>query len=72
MAIWNANGVAKVHFVVIPKDRQGLTQFNKATESHKDLLGHLLRVCAHVAKLEKLVDGYRIVINDGKEGCQTI
>ena len=37
------------------------------------LLGHLLVVARKVAEQKKLAsDGYRIVINDGKNGCQSV
>ena len=65
--------VAKTHFLVIPKDRDGLTGISAAEERHKQLLGHLMVVCAKVAKQEGLAEsGYRTVINDGKEGCQSV
>ena len=65
--------VAKVHFLVIPKDRDGLTGISKAEERHKQLLGHLMVVASKVAKQEGLAEsGYRTVINEGKEGCQSV
>jgi histidine triad (HIT) family protein len=41
---------APVHFLVIPKQRAGLTRLSKATEANKATLGHLLYVAQHVAK----------------------
>ncbi len=41
---------APVHFLVIPKQRDGLTRLSKAEEKHKQLLGHLLYVAQLVAK----------------------
>ena len=38
--------VAKTHLLVIPKDRDGLSQLCKAQERHKALLGHLMFVAA--------------------------
>ena len=55
-----------VHFLVIPKDRKGLSGISKATPEHAQLIGHLLVVAAKVAAQEGLQDGYRVVINDGK------
>ncbi len=66
MAFRDINPVTPVHFLVIPKDRKGLTGIRKATKEHRELLGHLLYVVAQVAEQEKLEDGYRVVINDGK------
>ena len=62
----------KTHFLVIPKIRSGLTQLSKAEEGHKELLGHLLYTAQKVAKQEKLDQGFRVVINDGVEGCQSV
>jgi histidine triad (HIT) family protein len=36
------------------------------------LLGHLMFVAAKVAKEQGLQDGYRVVINNGKNGCQSV
>lgn len=58
-----------MHAVLIPKNRSGLTRLSKATESHKPLLGHLLWAAQEVAKQEKLLPGFRVVINDGPLGC---
>lgn len=41
---------APTHFLVIPKDRDGLTRLSKAEERHKALLGHLMYVAQLVAK----------------------
>ena len=63
--------VAPTHFLVIPKDRKGLSGLSKANEGHAQLLGHLLVVAAKVAAQEGLTEGYRAVINDGKFGSKT-
>ncbi|KAL6756490.1 kinase C binding protein [Haematococcus lacustris] len=63
---------APVHFLVIPKVRGGLTRLSKATEASKPLLGHLLYVAQLVAKQENLEPGFRVVINDGPLGCQSV
>jgi histidine triad (HIT) family protein len=39
---------------------------------YPQLLGHLLIVARRVAKQEKLDDGFRVVINDGKLGSQSV
>ena len=46
--------------------------FSKAEEKHKELLGHLMFTAAKVAAQEGLDDGYRVVINNGKFGCQSV
>lgn len=61
-----------VHFLVIPKVRGRLTQLSKMHEEDKPLLGHLMYVAAQVAKQEGLSQGYRVVVNDGPNGCQSV
>ena len=61
-----------VHILVIPKQRDGLTQLSKAREDQAPLLGHLLYTAQAIAHQEKLDEGFRIVINDGKQGCQSV
>ena len=69
MAFRDVRPVAPSHFLVIPKNRMGLTGIRKAKLGHVSLLGHLLYVASHVASKDPLLnDGYRIVINDGKHG----
>ncbi|KAK2451347.1 histidine triad nucleotide-binding [Trifolium repens] len=60
------------HILVIPKVRDGLTGISKAEERHIDILGRLLYTAKLVAKQEGLDDGYRVVINDGPKGCQSV
>jgi histidine triad (HIT) family protein len=61
-----------VHIILIPKVRDGLTQLSKAEDRHEQVLGHLLVVAAKVARQEKLEQGFRLVINDGPHGSQSV
>ena len=36
------------------------------------LLGHLMFVASRVAQQQGLTDGYRVVINNGRNGCQSV
>eukprot|EP01023_Acetabularia_acetabulum_P027185 TRINITY_DN25752_c0_g1_i5.p2 TRINITY_DN25752_c0_g1~~TRINITY_DN25752_c0_g1_i5.p2 ORF type:complete len:197 (+),score=10.62 TRINITY_DN25752_c0_g1_i5:152-742(+) len=73
LAFRDINPQAPVHFLVIPKHKDGLTRLCRATEDNKQLLGHMIYVCQLVAKQEGLGEnGYRLVINDGKDGCQSV
>ncbi|KMZ74842.1 Histidine triad nucleotide binding protein [Zostera marina] len=63
---------APTHIVIIPKVRDGLTGLSQAEERHCDILGYLMYVAKLVAKQEGLSDGFRIVINDGPSGCQSV
>ena len=49
LAFRDINPQAPVHFLVIPKHRDGLTQLSNAEERHEQILGHLLLVAAKVA-----------------------
>ena len=66
------NPVAKVHIIIVPIKMQGLNMLSSAKPEHVPILGKLLLAAAEIAKQEKLDNGYRIVINCGKEGCQSV
>ncbi|KAK0143460.1 Histidine triad nucleotide-binding protein 2, mitochondrial [Merluccius polli] len=61
---------APVHFLVIPKVT--IPRISSAQDDDAELLGHLLVVVKNVAKKECLDEGYRVVINDGKHGAQSV
>ncbi|KAF0980715.1 hypothetical protein FDP41_013198 [Naegleria fowleri] len=65
------NPQAPVHFLIIPKQVQ-LGNVHSATENDIQALGKLLYVAGLVAKQENLLDGYRLVINSGIHGQQSI
>jgi histidine triad (HIT) family protein len=71
IAFHDVNPQAPTHFLVIPKYRDGLTQLSKARDDQKLLLGHLMYVAQDLAQTE-CPNGFRIVINDGKEGAQSV
>ena len=43
-----------------------------AEKEDQSLLGHLLLTAAQVAQRENLDDGFRIVVNNGKEGGESV
>ena len=61
---------APVHFLVIPK--KSITQLSKAEDCDKSLLGHLMLVGKKVAAEQGLEKGFRMVINDGQDGAQSV
>ncbi|CAE7910217.1 HINT1 [Symbiodinium sp. KB8] len=71
LAFRDVSPQAPVHVLVIPKVRDGLTQLQNAREDQEALLGHLLFVASRVGK-EECPEGYRVVINDGKHGAQSV
>ncbi|DAZ95165.1 TPA: hypothetical protein N0F65_012419 [Lagenidium giganteum] len=72
LAFHDVNPQAPVHILIIPKERDGLTQLSKSEERHESILGHLLHTAKVVAEQQKLDNGFRIVINDGVDGCQSV
>ena len=61
---------APTHLLIVPKEH--LVSQAKAAADHERLLGHLLMVAANLARSKKLDKGYRVVINTGEDGGQTI
>ena len=62
---------APTHILIIPK--KPLPDITSATEEDKALLGELLLAGAEIAKKEGLAEnGYRLVINTGQDGGQTV
>jgi histidine triad (HIT) family protein len=61
---------APVHILVVPK--KPIPRVGEASSGDRALLGHLLFTVAEIARSEKLVDGYRTVINNGANGGETV
>lgn len=62
---------APVHILVIPK--QHVRSVQEVANGDSALIGHLLRVCVHVAAMKGISEsGYRIVTNAGPHAGQTV
>ncbi len=61
---------APVHILVIPK--KPIPKLSDATPEDGALLGHLLLTVKKVAEQVGLSKGYRVVINNGEDGGQTV
>jgi histidine triad (HIT) family protein len=61
---------APVHVLVIPK--QPIPSLAAVEESQAALLGHLIAVATKLATSLGLTDGYRLVVNCGRDGGQTV
>ena len=70
VAFHDIGAQAPVHFLVIP--RKPIPQLSLATDEDEGLLGHLMIVGKKVAKNLGMVDGFRVVVNDGKHGAQSV
>lgn len=70
VAFDDINPQAPVHYLVIP--RKPITQLSRAEDNDGALLGHLLLVARKIAQKRNLKNGFRIVINDGPIGAQSV
>jgi histidine triad (HIT) family protein len=71
VAFRDASPQAPEHVLLIPRRR--IPKLSDAVAADKQLLGHLMYASSQVAeKLNLAEDGYRLVINDGKNGCQSV
>lgn len=62
---------APTHILIIP--REHVDSLDKAGESAKPTLGHLLLAAAKIAREKGFADnGYRVVINTNADGGQTV
>jgi histidine triad (HIT) family protein len=61
---------APVHVLVIPKEH--IASQAEALAEHTPLLGHLMAVAAELARTLHLDNGYRVVVNTGPDGGQTV
>lgn len=70
LAFRDVNPQAPVHILVIPKEP--VAKLSDTSESHKQMLGHLLLVASNIAKKEGYGDAFRLVINNGEKSGQTV
>ena len=61
---------APVHLLVIPK--QHLASHADAMAEQTELVGRVIAGAGELARLKGLSDGYRLVVNTGKDGGQTV
>ena len=69
-AFADINPKAPVHILIVPREHIG--SLSEAAAHHRDLLGHLLWTAAEIARAQGLGKGYRVVINSGDDGGQTV
>ncbi len=61
---------APTHVLIIPKEP--LDQIENMSEAQEGLVGHLVFVATQIAKKEGLDQGYRLVMNNGVQGGQSV
>jgi histidine triad (HIT) family protein len=70
LAFPDINPQAPVHILIIPKRHFGSLAHTSSSEA--DLLVQLLTAANEVAQQQHLENGFRIVINTGPDGGQTV
>ncbi|MEK7483028.1 MAG: histidine triad nucleotide-binding protein [Planctomycetota bacterium] len=70
MAFRDINPQAPVHILLIPK--KGISKLSDAQKEDTPLLGHLLWVVSKIVQQEKIQEGFRVVINNGKNAGQEV
>jgi len=71
LAFHDVQPQAPFHVLVIPK--KPIVNIATATQEDKEILGHLMLVCAEVAKKEGIAEqGYRLVTNINSWGGQSV
>ncbi len=70
IAIKDLNPQAPTHLLIIP--RKAIPRLAEASDSDLDLLGHLLIVARDLSKKPEYSQGFRIVINNGPHGGESV
>jgi histidine triad (HIT) family protein len=70
VAIRDINPAAPVHVLVVP--RKPIPSLAELEEGDAELMGKLMLAVSRIAREEGLERGYRVVINTGDEGGQTV
>lgn len=70
LAFRDVSPQAPTHVLVIPK--KPIESLDQLDADDEPLLGHLWMVISKLASELQLADGYRVVVNCGKDGGQTV
>jgi len=70
IAFSDINPQAPVHLLVIP--RRHIASLAETTAQDAELLSRLVIAAKKLAEKQKLAKGFRIVVNTGEEGGQTV
>jgi len=69
-AFADLNPQAPTHVLIAP--RKHIVSMADAEQDDQKLLGHLLWAASEIARTKQLPKGYRMVINTGPDGGQTV
>lgn len=70
VAIHDIHPQAPIHILIIP--RKPLPRLVDAEADDQALLGHLLLTAKHIAKQLGVGEGFRLIVNNGDGGGQTV
>jgi histidine triad (HIT) family protein len=70
IAIHDIEPQAPIHLIIVPK--KVIPSIGLADESDQSTLGHLLLTAGKIAKKLGLENGFRLVINHGSDGGETV
>ena len=70
LAFRDINPQAPTHVLIIPK--KVIPRIGEAQDEDQSLLGHLLLKAGEIARQLNLENGFRLVINNGKDGGETV
>ncbi len=70
VAFRDVNPQAPTHVLVVP--RKPLDRIENMTTADEPLVGHMVRVATEIARREGLTGGYRLVLNNGADGGQSV
>jgi histidine triad (HIT) family protein len=69
VAFNDINPKARVHILIVPKEH--IKSIKHLGNGHKELIGEMVLAAQKIAK-EKNLEGYKLVINVGREGGQLV
>ena len=70
IVIQDINPAAPIHLLIIPKTP--LAKLSDAVLDDRALLGHLMWVVGEMSRKMGVEDGFRVIINNGEWGVQTV
>lgn len=70
VAFHDVNPKAPVHILIVP--RKAIARVGEAEDGDRDVLGHLLLVARDLARKHNLAKGFRLVINNGPDGGESV
>jgi histidine triad (HIT) family protein len=70
LAFHDVNPQAPVHVLVIPK--REIASLADVTPADRELLGHIWTTIPQLARQLGLANGYRVVVNCGRDGGQSV